>query len=60
MLDFKTGKIFDFDTKSLEVLLMVDSELYQEYMALKKKKKKQLKFMYIRKYNERNPVYISN
>ena len=58
ILDFDSGKIMDYDQDSLEVLLMKDPGLYDEYMALSKKKKSQLKFVYIRKFNERNPLLI--
>lgn len=58
LIDFDTGKIMDYDEKSLEVLLMKDPELHDEYVALKRKKKKQYKFLYIRKFNERNPLYL--
>ncbi|MFW5656262.1 MAG: hypothetical protein ACOC0C_01490 [Bacteroidota bacterium] len=58
MLDFKTGKVYDYNLKSVEVLLMADPELADEYSRLRKKKKKQLKFYYIRKFNERNPLYL--
>jgi len=58
VLDFETGKTYEYDLNAVEILLMKDAELYDEYMLLKKKKKKQLKFYYIRKYNERNPIYI--
>ncbi len=58
LLDFETGKVYDYNDESIEILLMKDPELYDEYMALRKKKKKQLKFLYIRKFNERNPLYF--
>lgn len=58
LLDFETGKILEYDVKNVEILLMKDPELFDEYAALRKKKKKQLKFFYIRKFNERNPLYI--
>lgn len=58
ILDFETGKIMDYDEDSIEVLLMKDPTLHDEYMALSKKKKQQLKFVYIRKFNERNPLMI--
>ncbi len=58
LIDFETGKIMDYDEKSLEVLLMKDPELHDEYVSLKRKKKKQYKFLYIRKFNERNPLYL--
>ncbi len=58
LLDFETGKVYDYNDESIEILLMKDPELYDEYMALRKKKKKQLKFLYIRKFNEQNPLYF--
>lgn len=60
ILDFETGKVYDYDEKSVSILLMKDPELHDEYEALRRKKKKQLKFYYIRKYNERNPLDINN
>ncbi|MCK4919910.1 MAG: hypothetical protein KAS71_02625 [Bacteroidales bacterium] len=58
LLDFETGETYEYELKSVEILLMKDVELYDEYMTLKKKKKKQLKFYYLRKFNERNPIYL--
>jgi len=58
LIDFNTGDVLDYDYKNLEILLMEDPELYDEYVALRKRKKKQLKFYYIRKFNERNPLYL--
>ena len=58
VIDFNTGKVMDYNLESIEVLLMKDTELYDEFIALRKKKKKQLKFYYIRQFNERNPLYL--
>ncbi len=58
VLDFDTGKVMEYDFRSIEILLMKDPELYDEFVALRKRKKKQLKFYYLRKFNERNPLYI--
>ncbi|MBN1183145.1 MAG: hypothetical protein JXB49_12705 [Bacteroidales bacterium] len=58
ILDFDSGKLLDYTVSNLEVLLMKDPELFDEYNNLRNKKKKQLKFVYIRKFNERNPLYI--
>lgn len=58
LLNFKTGEVMEFDRKSVEVLLMDDLELYEEFMKLRRRKKKQLKFLYIRKYNEKHPLYL--
>lgn len=60
IMDFSTGKILDYDEDSLELVFMRDPELHDEFAALKKKKKEQMKFFYIRKFNERNPLMIPN
>ncbi|MDP4186962.1 MAG: hypothetical protein Q8907_10610 [Bacteroidota bacterium] len=58
LIDFKTGKVLDYDEKSVETLLMSDPELHDEYAQLRTRKRDQLKFMYIRKFNERNPLML--
>lgn len=58
LLDFDTGKLIDYDVEGVELLLMKDPALHDEYSVLSKKKKKQMKFYYLRKYNERNPIYL--
>lgn len=58
LLDFQTGKVYDYDVQSLEVLLMQDPELHDEFLQLRKKKKRQQKFIYLRRFNERNPLYL--
>ena len=58
ILDFKTGRVLDYNVESIEVLLMADPELHDEFTGLSNKKQKQLKFLYIRKFNERNPLYF--
>lgn len=58
LLDFETGKVYNYDLNALELLLMKDPELHDEYTQLRKKKKRQLKFLYLRKFNERNPLYL--
>ena len=60
IMDFSTGKILDYDKDNLEVLFMRDPELHDEYSALSNKKKDQMKFFYIRKFNDRNPLMIPN
>jgi hypothetical protein len=58
IFDFESGKILEFDQKNTELLLMKDTELYDEYIQLSRKKKKDLMFVYIRKFNEKNPLYL--
>ena len=58
LLDFETGKIYDFNYKSVELLISKDAELYEEFVSLSKRKRKKLKFLYIRKYNNKHPIYL--
>ncbi|MFW5886313.1 MAG: hypothetical protein ACOCUL_01015 [Bacteroidota bacterium] len=58
IMDFSTGQIYDYNVENLKIILMKDEKLYDEYNSLKRKEKKKLKFLYIRKFNERNPLDI--
>lgn len=58
IIDFGTGKIMEYDYQTLSTILMRDSELFEEFNALKRRKKKQLMFLYLRKFNEKHPLYI--
>jgi hypothetical protein len=58
LIDFESGKILEFDIDNTELLLMKDNKLYEEFVGLSRKKKKNLMFVYIRKFNENNPLYL--
>lgn len=58
LIDFETGKVVEFDREGTELLLMKDPKLYEEFARLSRKDKKDLMFVYIRKFNENNPLYI--
>jgi hypothetical protein len=58
LIDFESGKIMEFDVENTKLLLMKDITLYEEYVQLSRKKKKELMFVYIRKFNDKNPLYI--
>jgi len=58
LLDFNSGKVMEYDTKNVEMLLMSDPELHDEFARLRSRRKQQLRFMYVRQFNERNPLYI--
>ncbi len=60
VFDFETEKIYDYTVNVLESILMRDTQLYDEYNNLRNKKKNQLMFLYLRKFNERNPLYLPN
>ena len=58
LLDFETGDVMEYDTEAVGVLLMKDPELADEYQALRNRKKKQMKFVFIRRYNEKHPLML--
>jgi DNA mismatch repair ATPase MutS len=58
LIDFESGKVLEFDIDNTELLIMKDNQLYEEYVKLSRKKKKDLMFLYVRKFNEKNPLYI--
>lgn len=58
IIDFESGKVLEFEVENTELLLMKDNQLYEEYVQLSRKKKKELMFVYIRKFNDKNPLYI--
>lgn len=60
VLDTQTNTILDFNTENMEVLLRKDETLYNEFMALKRKKKRESLFIYLRKYNEKHPLYFTD
>jgi hypothetical protein len=58
LFDFNTGRVVNYDVEGLEVLIMTDARLHDEFMQLSSRKKKQMLFVYLRKFNERNPLYL--
>jgi len=58
LLDFETGDVMEYDAESVEVLLMKDPELADEFHALRNRKQKQMKFVFIRRFNEKHPLYF--
>ena len=58
IIDFDTGKVLSYTEKNLEIIFMREPSVYDEFMSLRKRKKKQLKFLYIRKYNQKHPLYL--
>ncbi|MFN8239828.1 MAG: hypothetical protein U0X39_03645 [Bacteroidales bacterium] len=58
LIDFETGKTLEFTPSNVEILLIKDPVVYDEYMQMPRKEKKQKMFVFIRKYNERHPLYL--
>jgi hypothetical protein len=58
LIDFETGKVMDFNRESVQVMLMQDPELYDEFMKVKKRQQNDLLFFFLRRLNEKYPVLI--
>jgi len=58
LIDFESGKVMDFDRESVQVILMQDPELYDEFMKVKKRQQNDLLFFFLRRLNEKYPVLI--
>jgi hypothetical protein len=56
--DTRANKVLDFNVKNMELILKDDDVLHKEFMKLKKKKKADSIFVYLRKYNENHPLYL--
>ncbi len=51
IFDFYTGDIIDYNIHNVEILISRDIKLYEEFMQIKKRKRKEMLMLYIRKYN---------
>lgn len=58
LLVFETGEIMPYDRESILVILMKDPELYEEYNGLRKRKQKDLMFFFLRRFNEKHPLFL--
>jgi len=58
IIEFETGKVMEFTIENVQLLLMKDPTVYDEFVKLSRKKKKELMFVYIRKFNEKNPIFL--
>lgn len=58
ILDYKTGRLLDFTQNNMENILQRDQRLFDEFNALKKSQKKDMLFLYLRKYNEKHPIFF--
>ena len=58
LLRFESGEILPYDRESILIVLMEDAELYEEYNTLRKRKQRDLMFFFLRRYNEKHPIYF--
>ncbi len=56
ILDFNSGAIYEFNIKNFLLLLSKDEKLYTEFTKLKKRQQRQMIYIYLRKFNEKNPI----
>lgn len=59
IFDAEKGNIYDYTLPNIEMLLQRDPELYAEFMKLRKNQRKKMMFIYLRKYNDKHPVYFN-
>jgi hypothetical protein len=61
LLDLKTGAVFKYSLGNIEHLIKDDEDLYYEFKSIKKsKQRKKMMYLYIEKYNSRNPLPYSS
>lgn len=53
-----SNKFYFLDDENLLLILKDDEELINEYKSLSRRKRKNLQFSYIRKYNEKHPLML--
>jgi len=58
VFDSQSNKVLDFNVANMERLLKNDADLYNQFMAIKKRQKSDAIFVYLRKYNEKHPLYL--
>ncbi len=58
LIDFESGNVLEYEPKNVEILLRSDPELHEEYVNLRRRRQRQLMFVYVRRFNERNPLFI--
>lgn len=58
LFDFYSGETVLATLENVESIIKRDPELYKEFSALKKKQRKSKMTFYLRRYNERHPVFF--
>lgn len=58
VFDTRTNQIYDFTVKNMASLLASDPDLSAEFGKLSKKKQSDSVFLYLRKFNQKHPLYL--
>ena len=57
LFEFNTGLVLKYSLKNIESLIKDDEDLYREFKAIRRSKNRKNKmYLYIEKYNSRNPL----
>ena len=54
----QTNTIAEFTVKNMELILKDDAELFAQFESLKKRAQTNSIFIYLRKFNEKHPLYL--
>ncbi|MDD4150422.1 MAG: hypothetical protein PHE33_10355 [Bacteroidales bacterium] len=58
LIDMQTGEILDYNLKNIETILKRDTDIYNEFIKLRKRQRSKQMFYYVKRYNEKNPLYV--
>jgi hypothetical protein len=58
IFDTRTNEFFEFKPQLLEELIKDDDELYKEFSQFTRRKKSEMMFVYLRKYNDKHPLML--
>ena len=58
IIDWETGRVMEFDVDNTTLILMKDPELHEEFARLSRRQKRNLLFVYVRRFIEKHPLYI--
>lgn len=58
IVDYDTGKLKEYNLENFMKILAKDEYLYNDFMKLKGVQKKNMMFIYLKKYNNNHPFYI--
>jgi len=56
IFDFYSGEVMDYTLNNVELLISRDIALYEEFLKLKKRKRRDMMMLYVRKFNTAHPI----
>lgn len=58
LIDFENNSYWPFDLDGMEQLLKDDEQLLNDFKAMKKSKRKSMKYIFLNRYNEKHPFNL--